>query len=121
MADDLISQKRPCCKLLRELTDNLSALATPEETQKVLNLISQHCVSMKLAGKSKTKIDFSTGNCFIAINPDEAAGVLTEAQKTAEAYPGFEQYDELINKINAVLANNADISVIKQKDRSYVA
>ncbi|HEV2613101.1 MAG TPA: hypothetical protein VGV92_00140 [Gammaproteobacteria bacterium] len=115
------TQKRPCCLLLRELTEALPSLTTPEKTAEVLDTISQHCVLMKLVGRSKTKIDFSKGACFLAVNPDEAQSVITEAQKTAEAFNELAHFEELFNKINQILANNANLKDIGDKIQLFLA
>jgi len=114
------TEKRPCCLLLRELTEALPTLTTPEKTAEVLEIISQHCVLMKLVGKSKTKIDFSKGNCFLSVNPDEAASVITEAQKTAEVFSELAHFEELFNKINQVLANNAKLKELGENMQLFL-
>jgi hypothetical protein len=114
-------EKRPCCLLLRELTEALPTLTTPEKTAEVLEKISEHCVLIKLVGKSKTKIDFSKGNCYLSVNPDEAAAVITEAQKTASVFNELDHFEELLNKINQILANNANLKDIGDKIQVLLA
>lgn len=122
MADTVeTSQKRPCCLLLRELTEALPSLTTPEKTAEVLEKISEHCVLMKLVGKSKTNIDFSKGNCYLSVNPDEAQSVMTEAEKTAAVYSELEHFDALFNKINQILANNAVLKEMSGKVQFFLA
>jgi len=114
------TEKRPCCLLLRELTEALPSLASPEKVAEVLETISQHCVLMKLVGKSRTKIDFSKGQCYLAVHPDEAQSVITEAQKTAEAF-NETQFEVLFNKINEILANNANLKELGDKMQLLLA
>ncbi len=121
MADFLeTTEKRPCCLMLRELTSALPSLASPEKTEEILETISKHCVLMKLAGKSLTKVDFSKGNCYLAVHPDEAQSVITEAQKTAEVFNQTE-YEALFNKISEILANNANLKEIGDKMQLFLA
>lgn len=121
MAENLDTiEKRPCCLLLRELTDALPSLDSPEKTAEILETISTHCVLMKLAGKSRTKVDFSKGHCYLAVHPDEAQSVITEAQKTAEAFNQTE-FDVLLNKISEILANNANLKAMGDKMQLYLA
>jgi hypothetical protein len=122
MADTLeIPEKRPCCLLLRELTEALPSLNSPEKTAEVLETISDHCILMKLAGKSKTKIDFSKGQCYLSVHPDEAQTVITEVEKTAVAFSELEHFDELYNKINQILANNANLKEIGDRIQLFLA
>lgn len=114
-------EKRPCCLLLRELTEALPTLATSEKTAEVLDTISQHCVLMKLAGKSKTKVDFSKGQCYLAVHPNEAQTVITEAQKTAEVFNELSHFEELFNKISQIIANNANLKDMGDKLQYFLA
>jgi hypothetical protein len=101
--------KRPCCKLLRKLSDSLDTLSDPNEANKALDMLSQNCVLMKLMGQSAAKWDLSKSDCYLAVSPDDAEIIINEIGKTAAVQSSLNKYATILSHINGIIAHNAKL------------
>jgi len=107
------AEKRLCCLRLRELSQNLDALKDPIAVREAMEILSRHCVLMKLFGQSKIKWDLAKSDCRLAVSPEESQAIIDEFGKTSAVNAELAKYDALLAFLNGIEANNA---ILKQID-----
>lgn len=103
------ADKRPCCKLLRNLSDQLNTLKNPDDVSRALDVLSQECILMKLMGQSAAKWNLSKSDCYLAVSPDDAEIIINEISKTAAVNASLEKHAKVLNHINGIMAHNAKL------------
>jgi hypothetical protein len=109
------NQKRACCRLLKELSQLPDSLKNPDEVAQALEVISQHCVLMKLMGQSAVKWDMSKSQCYLAFYPEDAQAVVDEINKTFASYDNLQYFDTLLFHLAGILAHNEKLKQISDK------
>jgi len=109
------NQKRPCCRLLKELSQLPDSLKNPNEVAQALSVISQQCVLMKLMGQSAVKWDMSKSQCYLAFNPEDAQAVIDEISKTFASYDDLKYFEVLLHHIAGILSHNEKLKQITDK------
>ena len=111
------NHKRSCCRLIKELSKFTEAdnLTDPLHVSRVLEILSQHCVLMKLMGESAVKWDLTKSQCYIAFYPDDAQEVINEISKTFAAYASLDQYGAILSHLMGLLAHNAKLKQFSDK------
>ncbi len=114
-------EKRPCCLRLRELSQDLDSLKDPKPVHDALEIISRHCVLMKLFGQSKVKWNLAKSDCRLAVSPEDAQTIIDEFGKTSAVNAELGHHDALLAFLNGVVANNAVLKQIDDKSQVFLA
>lgn len=116
-----IGEKRPCCLRLKELSQNLDALKDPKVVREAMEILSRHCVLMKLFGQSKIKWDLAKSDCRLAVSPEDSQAIIDEIGKTSAVNAELAKYDALLAFLNGIEANNAILKQIDDKSQVLLA